>query len=92
MIKFWKSRSKEYVTSLQERRKWKRETANGKIGDVVYVSDDNVSPLQWPIAKVIYVYSGPDQFVEVVKIITFTVIHKRSVHKLRKSFDVKDAA
>ena len=73
-------------------KKWKRETANLKVVDVVYVSDYNVSPLQWPIAKVIYVYSDPDQFVRVVKTKTATGIYNRPVHKLRKLLDVKDAA
>ena len=65
-IHFWKRWTKEYVTSLQERNKWTQETSNLKVGDVVYVTDDN-TPLQRPLAKVSYVYSGPDKFVRVVK-------------------------
>ena len=81
---FWKRWSKEYVSSLQERGKWTTERENLKLGDLVYITDDNAPPLQWPIGRVIYVYSGPDKFVRVVKIKTATGIYNRPVHKLRK--------
>ena len=87
-IHFWRRWTKEYVTSLQERNKWKRETSGLKVGDVVYVTDDNTPPLQWPLARVSYVYSGPDGFVRVVKIKTANGTYNRPVHKLRKLFDV----
>ena len=45
---FWKRWTKEYVSSLQERLKWKSENENLRIGDLVYLTDDNVAPLQWP--------------------------------------------
>ena len=77
--------TKEYVTSLQERNKWKQETSSLKVDDVVYVTDDNTPPLQWPLARICYVYSGLDNFVRVVKFKTAKGTYKRSVHKL---FDV----
>ena len=85
-IHFWKRWAKEYVTSLQERNKWKQETSDLKVGDVVYETDDNTPPLQWPLARVSYVYSGPDKYVRVVKIKTANGTYNRSVHKLRKLF------
>ena len=81
---FWTRWSKEYVSSLQERGKWTAEKENLKLGDIVYITDDNTPPLQWPIGRVIHVYSGPDRFVRVVKIKTATGIYNRAVHKLRK--------
>ena len=48
---FWKRWVKEYVLSLQERNKWRLETSNLKVGDIVFVFDDNVPPLQWPLAS-----------------------------------------
>ena len=59
---------KEYVSTLQERTKWTKESSNLKVGDVVYVMDDNAAPLQLPLSRVSYVYSGPDNFVRVVKV------------------------
>ena len=45
---------------------------------------DNPAPLQWPIGRVHYVYTGPDSAVRVVKVKTPTGIYNRSVHKLKK--------
>ena len=64
---FWKRWIKVYVLALQERNKWRLETSNLKVGDIVFVIDDNVHPPQWPLAKVQPVYTGPDKFVRVVK-------------------------
>ena len=72
---------------IQERNKWRSETSNLKVGDIVFVTDDNVPPLQWPLAKSHHVYTGPDKFVRVVKIKTATGIFNRPVHKLKKIFD-----
>ena len=79
IIHFWKRWTKEYVTSLQERNKWKQEISNLKVGEVGYVTDDNTPP---PMSRVSYVYSGPDNFVQVVKIKTANGTYNRSVHKL----------
>ena len=79
---FWKRWNKEYVSTLQERNKWKLEVEPLKI--VVYITDDNVPPLQWPLGKVTHVFSGPDKFVRVVKVKTAPGTYSRPVHKLRK--------
>ena len=81
---FCKRWVKEYVLSLRERYKWKQETSDLKVGDFVFVIDDNDPPLQWRLAKIQHVYTGPDMFVRVVKIKTATGIYNRPVHKLNK--------
>ena len=43
---------------------------NLKLGDIMYVTDDNAPQLHWPTGHVVYVYSGPDQNVGVVNIKT----------------------
>ena len=75
------------ICTLPARKKRKLETSNLKVGDIVFVIDDNVPPLQWPLAKIQHVYTGPDKFVRVVKIKTATGIYNRPVHKLKKMFD-----
>ena len=81
---FWKRWHKEYVTSLQERKKWGKEVTNLKVGDVVFITDDNVAPIQWPLGRIAYVCSGPDNFVRVFKVRTQSGIYNRAVHKLKK--------
>ena len=72
------------MSTLQESNKWKLEVEPLKVGDVVYITDDNVPPLQWPLGKVTHVFSGPDKFVRVVKVKTAIGTYSRPVHKLRK--------
>ena len=84
---FWKRWVKEYALSIQERNKWRLETSNLKVGDIVFVIDDNVPPLQWLLVKIHHVYTGLDKFVRVVKLKTATGIYNRPVHKLKKIFD-----
>ena len=84
LLNFWKRWSKEYVPILQERGKWTKEVKNLLAGDLVYIMDDIVPPLQWPLGRIVYVYSGPDQFVRVVKVKTSTGTYNRCVHKLQK--------
>ena len=58
----------KYVTSLRERRNGSKEVGNLKVVDVVFIADDNVAPLQWPLRSIRRVYSGPDNFVGVFKV------------------------
>ena len=44
--KFWKTWTKEYVIPVKQRVKWKNESDILRIGDLIYLTDDNVVPLQ----------------------------------------------
>ena len=46
ILHFWKRWNKKFVTSLQEKKKWSEEVSNVKIGDVVFITDDNIAHLQ----------------------------------------------
>ena len=70
----------EYLQSLQERHKWAQKQENVVVGDVVLIS--TMSPSKWPLAKIIKVYKGPDDFVRVVDLKTGSTELKRSIHKL----------
>ena len=76
LIKSWKNWSKENVSFLQERAYCKQERANFKVKDVVFVFDNNDSPLQWWNAKNTHLYGGLHQFVRVVKLKSATGINK----------------
>ena len=72
------------VSTGKEKVKWCEEVTNLKVGDVVFITDDNVAPLQWPLERISYVNSGPDTFVRVVKVRTLSGIYNRAVHKLKR--------
>ena len=50
---FWQCWWKEYVQSLQTRRKWKQEKPDLLKDDIVLVKDSSVSRNEWPIGKVL---------------------------------------
>ena len=79
---FWKRWSVEYLTTLQQRTKWTAEQENLQIGDIVFLKDNNTSPMMWPMAKVIKVFDGNDQIARVVEIRTRRGSYVRPVHRL----------
>ncbi len=81
---FWKRWTKEYLTTLQPRRKWKTEVPNLQPGDLVLVAEDNLPPLQWPLGKILEIYTGNDGICRAVKVKTLKGVYNRPVVKLRR--------
>jgi hypothetical protein len=44
---FWTRWSKEYISLLQQRSKWKSPQANVELGQLVLIKEDNLPPLRW---------------------------------------------
>ncbi|XP_070855080.1 uncharacterized protein [Drosophila suzukii] len=55
---FWKRWSSEYLSTLQERSKWRVETSNIKVGSIVLLKEDNVPPLRWQLGCIQEVIPG----------------------------------
>ena len=49
---FWKSWSKDYLTQLQVRNKWKTPSENLCVNDLVLIKNENLPPLKWKMARV----------------------------------------
>ncbi|GBM82118.1 hypothetical protein AVEN_20644-1 [Araneus ventricosus] len=56
---FWRSWSKDYLTQLQVRTKWKRPCDGLKVNDLVLIKDDNLLPVKWIMTRVLDVYQEP---------------------------------
>ena len=67
---FWQRWASEYVTSLQRLNKWHHPIKNIKVGDVVFLREDNMIPSQWPMARVIEMHPGKDGLVRVITVKT----------------------
>ena len=63
---FWKRWHSEYITSLRKNHKWHYPTRNFQVGDIVVLREDNVIPMQWPLARIIETHTGKDGLVRVV--------------------------
>ena len=79
---FWKRWSTEYVTALNKFSKWTRPSRNVSIGDIVILRDETLFPTKWPLAKVVDVHPGRDNFVRVVTVKTTKGIYKRPITKV----------
>lgn len=81
---FWRRWSKEYLTSLQGKTKWKTKGTNLSIDDIVPIQDNNLPPLKWELGKVIETYVGKDGNVRVVTLKTLNGTLKQAINKLCK--------
>ena len=81
---FWKRWVNEYLPTLQVRKKWTAESPNHQVNELVLLAEDNIKPMQWPIARILEVYPGNDGVVRVVKVKTPNGEYKRPATKLRR--------
>ena len=65
---FWCRWRKEFLNTLQQRKKWNRTRENLKEGDIVIVKEDNVPRNKWKLAQVIEAVPEDDKLVRKVKI------------------------
>lgn len=79
---FWKRWESEYLSSLQERKKWRRERENIKIGQLVLLRDENLPPAQWKLGRIQEILPGKDGLVRNVLVKTEKSIFKRPVQKI----------
>jgi hypothetical protein len=87
---FWKRWSAEYLTSLQQRHKWQKKTANVQVGDLVLIREDNIPPLNWRMARIIKVHMSTDGLVRVVQLKTANGEFTRPLTKIAPLLSVED--
>jgi hypothetical protein len=80
---FWKRWQKEYLSQFQTRpRGQQHQHPNVDVGALVVLIEDNLSPLQWRLGRVVHVHPGSDGVVRVVFVKTVSGTYKRPVKKL----------
>jgi hypothetical protein len=67
---FWTRWSKEYISLLQQRSKWKSLQANIELGQLVLIKKDNLPPLRWVTGRIVQLFPGQDKITRVVLINT----------------------
>lgn len=65
---FWLRWRKEYLRTLQERQKWKKEVPNLKLGDLVLISDVLLPRNQWCVGRIVEVNFSSDDRVRSAKV------------------------
>ncbi|CAB3991460.1 OTU domain-containing [Paramuricea clavata] len=79
---FWTRWKREYLNTLQMRKKWNRPQRSFEIGDVVPVLDERTSINLWPLARFIDITPDSVSAVRSVKAKTATSTLERPIVKL----------
>ncbi|XP_043465287.1 uncharacterized protein LOC122500431 [Leptopilina heterotoma] len=79
---FWRSWSRVYLQTLQQRVKWFSKKPNLRIGDIVLLKNANSSPAKWDLARVIKCIFGRDGVVRVVHVKTSKSEYVRPISQL----------
>ncbi|XP_057671352.1 uncharacterized protein LOC130903109 [Diorhabda carinulata] len=80
---YWRRWSSEYVSTLQQRVKWKtasKELLN--IGALALLKDKNSPPLYWALARIVKLHPGSDGITRVVTLRAKNGILKRAVSEI----------
>lgn len=79
---FWHRWLREWLPSLNARKKWFREQENFQEGDVVIVMSPETPRGRWPLGRITKVYPGQDGKVRVVDVQVGKSVMRRPVVKL----------
>jgi len=79
---FWRRWSKEVISELQHRTKWKTNVGALKINDLVLIKDDNLPPQRWRLGRVAELHPGTDGITRVATLRTTKGLIRRATIKL----------
>lgn len=82
MEHFWERWRNEYLTTLQERKKWRKEKEGVKIGQLVLIRDETAPPAHWKMGRIADLLPGSDGLTRNVLVRTAKGAFKRPVQKL----------
>ena len=85
---FWHRWRREYLPTLQPRRKWTTNTPNLQVNDLVVLEEPHAPPLTWPLGRIEKVFPGEDGVVRSVQVRTASGSYKRpsvKVYRLPQS-------
>lgn len=78
---FWSRWTREFLSELQLRTKWKTQQAALQVGSLVVLRDDHSHPLQWKLGRIVLLHPGSDGIARVATIKTSSGTVKRSFAK-----------
>ncbi|XP_026330283.1 uncharacterized protein LOC113237817 [Hyposmocoma kahamanoa] len=67
---FWRRWQREYIAELQQRHKWKTNSSNPNVGDLVILQEDDVPPLCWKLGRISRLFYGPSDHIARVADVT----------------------
>lgn len=79
---FWRAWSRDYLNTLQPRKKYLRTTPNIPVGTIVLLHEKTQPPLSWKLGRVSAVYPGDDGLVRVVDVFSNGSTYRRPITKV----------
>ena len=79
---FWHRWLREWIPTLNARKKWHREHRDVQVGEVVIIVSPDTTRGNWPLGRILEVYPGTDGRVRVAKVQVGDGTLVRSVNKL----------
>lgn len=79
---FWKRWANEYVSELQQRTKWRTQSASLQLNDLVLIKDDSTPPLCWRLGRISKLFPGSDELPRVADVTTAQGVVRRAINRL----------
>ncbi|KAG5327787.1 YI31B protein, partial [Pseudoatta argentina] len=79
---FWRRWNSDYVTSLQQRSKWRSRNEGICVGQLVLLRNDTTPPTKWQLGRITACHPGKDGLTRVVSVRTATTTFIRPLSKL----------
>lgn len=79
---FWRRWSKEFISELQGRSKWRTRGQNLQVDDLVLLKEENSPPLHWRLGRVKQLFPGADGVTRVVDITTARGVVRRAINRI----------
>lgn len=79
---FWECWLHDYITSLQQRPKWKQQHPNLQPGQLVIIQEDNMPPSKWLLGRIIQTHPGRDGLTRCADVRCKESTVSRPIHKL----------
>ncbi|XP_055585104.1 uncharacterized protein LOC129737956 [Uranotaenia lowii] len=79
---FWRAWSRDYLSSLQVRKKNISVQDNIKPGMIVILHDNNRPPLEWKLGRITDVFPGDDNLVRAVDVFSEGSTYRRAITKI----------
>ncbi|XP_065082630.1 uncharacterized protein LOC135705008 [Ochlerotatus camptorhynchus] len=79
---FWRAWSRDYLNTLQPRKKNRQENPNIREDMIVLLHDRNQPPLNWKLGRIVAVYPGTDGLVRAVDVFVNGTTDRRPINKV----------
>ncbi|XP_065094079.1 uncharacterized protein LOC135714624 [Ochlerotatus camptorhynchus] len=79
---FWRAWSRDYLNTLQLRKKNRQEKPNIREDMIVLLHDRNQPPLNWKLGRIVAVYPGTDGLVRAVDVFVNGTTYRRPINKV----------